>query len=388
MLKRVTYADLAALPSLDEIKARKAAAKAASLAPPSQEGTTITTPVITTPVVMGAHAPSTMKDGDAAIQKSVRPYNVHRCCLAQDGHSRSEQLIYDILWKSGKPEPLDDTFRFARISMNELAEIPALRMTQKNLRIALQRLVEKLSIEEAQAFNPKAKSARVWKVFSYKSILERRRLAGMEWVVRDRGVRFVDKTTPVITTPVVIGADITTPVITTKTTPVITGQTTGVVMRPHTLLGLNIREEHKETTSSSFPCVTAAFLAALGRADDNAVARIVTACRAVVPDATEEEISHFLRTEAARFYKNPRIHNLSGLMITQVPKCFEGESFRLFREAQHQVKEAAQREQQESERRYQELQDEQRRILEDPNSSEEDKHFARSFLDLEEESKS
>ena len=69
-----------------------------------------------------------------------------------------------------------------------------------------------------------------------------------------------------------------------------------------------------------------------------------------------------------------------GYLKTSVPRCFEGESFRQFREAEvKRQKVAALREaaQEEELRRFQE---EQRAILEDPKSSEDERRFARNYL--------
>src|SRR5262249_31377749 len=89
-----------------------------SIRPPSDEPTPVrTTPDITAPVVSPA-----------------RPYNVHRAVLAQDGHSHTEQLLYDILWRSAKSAGQGDAYRLVQIPQSELAA--AMRMTTKNLRIA------------------------------------------------------------------------------------------------------------------------------------------------------------------------------------------------------------------------------------------------------------
>jgi hypothetical protein len=317
----------------------------------------ITTPVITTPVAItpvktapAVISPVVMLEGASALI-SGRPYLIHRCHLAQDGHSRSEQILYDVLWRSGEPVPPGD-FRLTRLSMKDLARAPALQMTEKNLRIALQRLVEKLSIEEAQTFDPRRKTTRVWKVYSYKSILERRAAAGMEWIIRDRGVRFINpKTTPVRTTPVVIPEeDKTTPVRTNITTPLITTKTTGDITTSPSLLGFSSRKGEKQTstTTAAPPVVAASVTASLGFVDDAALRRIVRECRDIIPDATDEEIAELAGFQAQRIARMRNIDNPVGLLIDQVPKCFVGEPFARYR-----------RQKAEQARRLQELYDDQ-----------------------------
>ena len=74
------------------------------------------------------------------------------------------------------------------------------------------------------------------------------------------------------------------------------------------------------------------------------------------------------------------LENPMGMLIRHLPKCFEGESFRLYREAQEAEKrrrEAAQAEHTAQRREWQ-------RILSDPNEAEEQKEWARLMLGLEE----
>ena len=303
--------------------------------PPSITTPDITTRAVTTPVDL---SPDVIDDG-VAVDISGRPYNIYRCRIAQDGHSRSEQVLYDILWRLGRPAA-DDSYRFTAVSMKNLAEMPALRMTQKNLRIALQRLVEKLSIEEAQTFDPKAKHARVWKVFGYRAILERRRGAGLEWVVRDRGVRFVDPTTtPVKRTPVVMLDEITTPVITTRTTPVRTAGSTGVKTTRDTILGFPSRTLHSGQTSEPAPApstIAAPIIREFGFIDDDALQTLIRKCREAAPDAGDEEIAELGALQAHRIRQMRGVENPIGLLITQVAKCFKGEPLALYRREREQ----------------------------------------------------
>ena len=111
----------------------------------------------------------------------------------------------------------------------------------------------------------------------------------------------------------------------------------------------------------------------MGHVDDGAVRLIVTGCRQVRPDATEDEIVHFIGVNAQRFRKMPSVENPMGMLIRYLPKCFEGESFERYREAERQRREAEAAEQAAFEA-------EQHRILEDPNTSEEEKEWARRML--------
>ena len=55
----------------------------------------------------------------------------------------------------------------------------------------IRNLTEKLAIEQVRSEDKKQQSAREYRVYTFKQILERRRAAGLEWVVKGRGVKFV-----------------------------------------------------------------------------------------------------------------------------------------------------------------------------------------------------
>jgi hypothetical protein len=300
--------------------------------------------------------------------------------LVQDGHSRGEQLLYELLWKLSR-ETDSDEYRLLQIGHSDLAE--KARMTDKNLRIALRRLVEKRSIEEMQSFDARQRKARIWKVYSYRSILDRRRKAGLEWVVKDNGVHFVrPETTPVVweTTPVVSTPDVlqTTPAMATadvsRSSPVGTTETTPVASTRPSLEKYSLREG-KPTSS----IVAAALVKYLGHSDDDAVFRIESRVREKCPDATEEEIVHFIEEQGPRFMRMKSLDNPMGMLIRHLPKCFEGESFRLYREEREAEKwrmEAAAAQIAEDRKRWQQ-------VLDDPNQPEDEKAWARVMLGQE-----
>jgi hypothetical protein len=216
-------------------------------------------------------------------------------------------------------------------------------MTTKNLRIALDRLVEKLAIEELQTFDRGTRVARTWKVYSYKSILERRKAAGMEWVVRDRGVRFIDPgSIPVKPTRVVMPEPlITTGVKSTESTPVGRGQTTAVKSTPPFLGQLSSPEPRQMSTAAAPPIVATAIIDVFGFVDDDALKTLVRKCKDNAPDATDQEIAELGTMTARRLARMRNVDNHVGLLIAQTAKCFLGEPFAIYR-----------REKQENERRY------------------------------------
>jgi hypothetical protein len=113
---------------------------------------------------------------------------IRRCALAQDAHTHSEEAVYQILWAAGRPSESPD-YRLSSLSLKLLSEKS--RMDLKSVQAILRRLAEKLTLELASEYDSVKQSARVWKVYSYPAILERRRATGFEWVIRNKGIHFV-----------------------------------------------------------------------------------------------------------------------------------------------------------------------------------------------------
>jgi len=69
------------------------------------------------------------------------------------------------------------------------------RMTPKNCKINTQRLIRKLALEVLSPYNTPESIGTTYRIFPSEAILRRRRAAGLEWVVRSRGVEFVNPAT-------------------------------------------------------------------------------------------------------------------------------------------------------------------------------------------------
>jgi hypothetical protein len=76
------------------------------------------------------------------------------------------------------------------------------RMTPKNCKINTQRLIRKLALEVLSPYNTPESIGTTYRVYSDQAILERRREAGLEWVVRSRGVEFVNPATGISILPI------------------------------------------------------------------------------------------------------------------------------------------------------------------------------------------
>jgi len=114
---------------------------------------------------------------------------VRRCVLAQDGHSLGEEAIYQVMWRAGRPESQDpNASRTIRIGAADIGF--KVNMAKKNVRQNVSRLYEKLALEILEDFETMSSQPRLYRVFSYRQILERRRAVGMEFVLRNKGVVF------------------------------------------------------------------------------------------------------------------------------------------------------------------------------------------------------
>jgi hypothetical protein len=116
---------------------------------------------------------------------------IRKCFSAQDGHSLGEEVLYQALWKAAQPESADA--RSITIGWRGMSQL--CRMTPKNCKINTQRLLRKLALEILSPYNTPESIGTTYRIYSVERIFERRHAAGFEWVVRSRGVEFVDPAT-------------------------------------------------------------------------------------------------------------------------------------------------------------------------------------------------
>lgn len=85
------------------------------------------------------------------------------------------------------------------------------------------------------------------------------------------------------------------------------------------------------TTTPSDEAQVAEALSRYAACDDDAVRQLIDACRRHAPDATCEEVIAFVHAKGPLAIRRP---SPLGFLLTAVPRCFIGESFRLFRAQQ------------------------------------------------------
>ncbi len=127
-----------------------------------------------------------------AEPKPVRQGRIRRAHMVEDGHSLAEQAVYDALWKSAAPvseQPEAD--RTIRIGYHRLAQMT--RLSWVSVKANLRTLEKKLAIEVTGSENSATREGKRHLVYSRASILTRRKVAGLEWVRRTRGVELLSR---------------------------------------------------------------------------------------------------------------------------------------------------------------------------------------------------
>ncbi len=124
----------------------------------------------------------------AAIAEIKPGPKIRRALKTQDGHSTGEQLVYQALWNAASVETPDT--RLIRIGYGGLQSLCGLDKT--NCKDNIQSLIRKLAVEVVSPFSVQRNQCNVYRIFSASATMKRRKAAGMEWVIRNKGVRFVD----------------------------------------------------------------------------------------------------------------------------------------------------------------------------------------------------
>ena len=215
------------------------------------------------------------------VSPGGRVTKIQRCMLAQDAHSCGEQVLYAALWSAARPDREDS--RLITIGIGALSRLA--RMHSSNVRKNLRGLVEKLSIEITAEEISGAHQGKTYRIFSYRGIMENRRQTGLEWIVKSKGVSFVD--------PAYYG----------------------ISLPPGDLLAPPVVP----------PALVTKIRAVLENFDDDAMQALWRNCLKLAPDCTVEEVAYFFQVKANQLLrKGKMVANPAGLMLWAVPKCFEG----------------------------------------------------------------
>jgi hypothetical protein len=310
---------------------------------------------------------------------------IRRCVLAQDGHSLGEEAIYQVLWRTGRAENSDPNG--SRTNRMGAADIGfKVNMAKKNVRQNISRLFEKLALEILEDFETMNSQARLYRVYSYKQILERRRAAGLEYVLRNKGVVFCSQDgRELVSSPAYVSSP---------------GGKTSIKPAPPK----KRRTNHHAPEAPKYPQTSSAtpqdepsddadlqvVSQALNRywtVDQAAAVQLLRDCRRVRPDAHADEIAFFVQEKLELSRNSRSITNPTGLVLATVPQSFVGSSFEQFRRrmerhAKLQAEEMARKKQQEAELTAWILKDRERyeSIVSDPSRSDTERDEAEKRL--------
>jgi hypothetical protein len=294
---------------------------------------------------------------------------VFRATRVEHGHSIGEHLIYEVLWRNAIG---DDQTRTIQIGYDRLGALA--NVNWKTAKSCLKALGEKLAIEVIGAENSNERTGKTYRVHSFTAILERRRRAGMEWVEKGRGVRFIARTVPLSNTVPVFGT-----VPSSRTVPE-TGPVsvlksgTASVPEFSTPLG-NIRNI-EEISSSSYVLAVSSATQKYGIVlDDDAARKLVRRCHSVREDVSEDEIAYFTELKINQLKNSRTVENWVGMLIASVPVYFEGRATELHRYRAQKEHDIEQRR-----KAAQETRQMAQETLDDPQASNEERAWAQKVL--------
>jgi len=290
---------------------------------------------------------------------------VRRAVLAQDGHSLGEEAIYQIMWRGGRPENGDpNCSRTIRIGAADIGY--KVNMAKKNVRQNIARLFEKLALEIVE-------------------VLERRRAAGLEFILRNKGVVFCTKDgEDLVSSPAYLYR----PGDETSIRPAPPKKRRASQPVAATTYQPPVRPMERVEASEGGDLETVSL--ALNRywpVDEAAAVQLIRDCRRVRPDAKSEEIAFFVREKLELARQNRNITNPTGLILATVPQSFVGSTFLQFRRRLDQqaalaAEDAARKEKEREEMASYWLAERDRweRVLSDPSATQQGRDAAEKML--------
>lgn len=293
---------------------------------------------------------------------------VLRVQIAQHCMTLGEERFYQSVWHAREADGVRrDGPRSKVFSMGYDRLAKLVRLDEKSVRQLIPKLVAKRVLEVLANEDSSARIGRTYRIFNYDEILERQQAENMLFVIKKgRAVEFV---WPVGETPGFRASQLST----VGVTPTV-GITSSVGYgEPAELAWVKASGNEEETS----PVQQA--LSQYATADGEAARMIAAGARRNAPDATTEEIVHFIH-EKGRLARAGKMANPLAYLLVYVPKCFAGDGFRRFRQELRQARlmeEAAARQARED---LAQLRGEWQAWLSDPRVPEEDKAWARRML--------
>lgn len=111
-----------------------------------------------------------------------------RARSVEDGHSHAEHSLYSALWE--RAQSFNEEARVLTMGFGSMSHIA--RLSLNNCRQNIRSLIHKLAVEEIRAELSNEKIGKTYLIYAPEAVVRRRKSAGLEWVIRTKGVVFVD----------------------------------------------------------------------------------------------------------------------------------------------------------------------------------------------------
>ncbi len=300
---------------------------------------------------------------------------VQRIDNAKDMLTGNEALVYELLWKESKrkaekrkyekgPTLLMDgeMEKLVQAGHNDLRKTG---LSQSTIRRVRQNLLDKDFVAIEQAPDILRRTPTIFRVFSFEATLKRQQSKGRFYQAKiGPGHSFVwplqaaqykrgstgggTVVNPYVST--VANSDVNTVVNPDMDTPSKESTLSMVSSDLSTVFEENTRFKDKDLLLERTTATEALLLdsAEIRREfaryalvpDQRALAAMIAACQAQVPDLTTEELIFFLREKGSVVRSSSSVENPTGFLLKVVPRCFEGDLFSEWRK-QREVEERA-----------------------------------------------
>lgn len=303
-----------------------------------------------------------------ALRRSLRPFpsqraywqteegevvperRVKRIALAQDVLNSYEEKVYNTLWnaKIVRRDPADPDGRLVQAGYDYLCK--RTNLAKKTIQRIIARLLDKDFISIDTNADIYTRTPTIYRVHSYRQVLQHHQtrgrlyvtklgsgfvyvhpLEGGEWNPQSSGSTPPASTVDTPPEPTVDTAGL--PTVVNNPAPTVDRQPETIVPRTTVTVGSDnlstvvpettklVSKERQQDTSPSNELETGLEEYVSG-IDAGAVKRIWRECRVIVPDANPEEILYFFGLRGKLLFRNPRVENPLGLMLSTIHDWF------------------------------------------------------------------
>jgi hypothetical protein len=281
-----------------------------------------------------------------------------------------EETVYDVLWG---PKRKGEQEEHRTVSMGYAELAAKARVSKRTIQNVVARLIEKKFITIVKGADIYHRQAAVYQVRGYAAALAAQRREGKIWVLQTgRGVFFAHRLPSTVEDRSASTVEASSPsTVEDPSTVTVEARSPSTVELSSTTSLDNKNEAYQGTSSSSSPEVTV-LVERLARTgiplDDDAARRIISRCQNTDSSATVEEIAYFAELKVQQLKRRKDIENWPGMLMVAVPAYFDPPATEL---ARYRAEKRRERKREEHIARE---------ILANPESTDEDRNWARSIV--------